>query len=91
MNRLEQQIADLVQKLQALDVERETLSQPLALLKQQHHQQQQNFAQRITEAAVNHQSSRQNKINLFRKLFKGCEPAGDWSHQLRDAHLRDIM
>lgn len=73
MNRLEQQIADLEQKLQAQDAERETLSQTLAQLKQQHHQQQQNFAQRITEAAVNHQSSRQDKINLFRKLFKGHE------------------
>lgn len=72
MNRLEQQIADLEQKLQALDAERETLSQTLASLKQQH-QQQQNFAEDITEAAVNHQSSRQDKINLFRKLFKGRE------------------
>jgi superfamily II DNA or RNA helicase len=71
MNTLEQQIAVLEKKLQALDAERDALSQALTQLKHQRYEQQQNFAQRMTAATVTQQSLSQDKIKLFRKLFRG--------------------
>lgn len=73
MNSLEQQIAELERKLQALDAERAVLAQALATLRQQRLEQIESFAQRVAEAAVTHHSSRQDKIKLFRNLFKGRE------------------
>jgi uncharacterized membrane protein YgcG len=66
MNSLEQEIADLEQKLHALDAERVTVAQALAMLRQQRQEQIESFAQRVAEAPVMHQSSRQDKIKLFR-------------------------
>ena len=73
MNNLEQEIADLEQRLHALDSERAILTQALATLRQQRQEQIESFAQRVAEATVTHQSSRQDKIKLFRDLFKGRE------------------
>lgn len=75
MNSLEQQIAVLEQKLQALDAERDALSQALTQLKHQRYEQQQNFAQRMTAATVTQQSLSQDKIKLFRELFRGRDDA----------------
>lgn len=71
MNSLEQQVAELERKLQTLDAERDALSQALTQLKYQRYEQQQNFAQRITAATVTQQSLSQDKIKLFRQLFRG--------------------
>ena len=73
MNNLEQQIADLEQKLHILDAERAVAAQALAALRQQRLKQIETFAQRAAGATVTHQSSRQDKIKLFRELFKGRE------------------
>ncbi|MGR8933867.1 MAG: TOTE conflict system archaeo-eukaryotic primase domain-containing protein [Gammaproteobacteria bacterium] len=73
MNCLEQQIAELERKLQALDAERAVLAQALAALRQQRLEQIESFAHRVAEATVTHHSSRQDKIKLFRNLFKGRE------------------
>lgn len=73
MNRLEQEISELEQRLHALDAERKMVAQALATLRQQRQEQIDSFAQRVANATVTHQSSRQDKIKLFRDLFKGRE------------------
>lgn len=73
MTSLEQQIADLEQKLHTLDAERAMLTQALANLRQQRLEQMESFAHCVAEATVTHQSPRQDKIKLFRTLFKGRE------------------
>ena len=65
MNCLEQEIADLEQKLHALDAERATVAQALATLRQQRQEQIDSFAQHVADATITHQSSRQDKIKLF--------------------------
>ncbi|MEI8570949.1 DEAD/DEAH box helicase [Methylomonas sp. LW13] len=73
MNSLEQEISELEQKLHALDAERVTVAQTLATLRQRRQEQIESFSQRVANATVTHQSSRQDKIKLFRDLFKGRE------------------
>ncbi|WP_431066988.1 TOTE conflict system archaeo-eukaryotic primase domain-containing protein [Methylotuvimicrobium sp.] len=73
MNSLEQEIAELEKRLHALDTERASLAQTLATLKQQRKEQIDSFEQRGDNSTVTHQSSRQDKIKLFRTLFKGRE------------------
>jgi len=73
MNSLEHEIAELEQRLHVLDAERATVTQALAALRQRRQEQIDSFAQRVAEATVTHQSSRQDKIKLFRDLFKGRE------------------
>jgi superfamily II DNA or RNA helicase len=68
MSNLEQRIATLEQKIQAIDAEREELFQELTKLK---HQQQQSLTQLIVGATVTQQSSSKDKVNLFRDLFNG--------------------
>jgi superfamily II DNA or RNA helicase len=69
MSNLEQKIRALEQKIQNLDAEREALVQALAQLKQQ--QTQQIPSLHITGATVTQNSSSQDKVKLFRRLFKG--------------------
>ena len=73
MNSLEQEISELEQRLHALDAERATVAQALATLRQRRQKQIESFVQRVANATVTHQSSRQDKIKLFRDLFKGRE------------------
>jgi len=73
MNSLEQEIADLEQKLHALDAQRVIVVQALATLRQQRQEQIESFTQCVAGATVTHQSSRQDKIKLFRDLFRGRE------------------
>lgn len=73
MNSLEQEISELEQRLHALDAERTMVAQALATLRQRRQEQIETFAQRVANATVTHQSSRQDKIKLFRDLFKGRE------------------
>ena len=73
MNSLEQEIAELEQKLHALDTERANIAQGLATLRRQRQEQIESFTLRLADATVTHQSSRQDKIKLFRHLFKGRE------------------
>lgn len=49
------------------------MAQTLATLRQQRQGQIENFAQHVADATITHQSSRQDKIKLFRDLFKGRE------------------
>ncbi|MEQ1543991.1 hypothetical protein [Methyloglobulus sp.] len=69
MSNLEHQITALEQKIQNLDAEREALVQALTQLKQQ--QTQQIPSLHITWATVTQNSSSQDKVKLFRSLFKG--------------------
>ncbi|HBA65353.1 MAG TPA: hypothetical protein DCZ48_04100 [Methylococcaceae bacterium] len=46
---------------------------PLTTLKQQRKKQIDSFEKRVDNSTVTHQSSRQDKIKLFRTLFKGRE------------------
>lgn len=69
MGNLEHQITALEQKIQNLDAEREALVQALTQLKQQ--QTQQIPSLHITGATVTQNSSSQDKVKLFRSLFKG--------------------
>lgn len=71
MSNLEHQIAALEQKIQNLDAEREALAQDLNQLKHQQKQVQKIPSQQITEASVTQNSSSQDKVKLFRNLFKG--------------------
>lgn len=73
MNSLEHEISELEQKLHALDAERSAVAQALATLRQQRQEQIESFAQRVAHATVTHQSSRQDKIELLRGLFRGRE------------------
>ena len=74
MNDFEQRIAILEQKIQKIDVERETLFQELSELKYQLQQRHQKELQLLTETAtVTQKPSTKDKINLFRDLFKGRE------------------
>ncbi|WP_190303215.1 hypothetical protein [Methylomonas rhizoryzae] len=47
MNSLEQEIAELAQRLHALDAERATVAQDLATLRQRRQEQIESFAQRV--------------------------------------------
>ncbi len=73
MSIIEQQITTLEQQIKAMDVKREVLFQKLSLLKQQSQQQQQSLTQLTTGATITQQSSSNDKVNLFRDLFKGRE------------------
>ncbi len=69
MSNLEQQITALEQKIQNLDAEREALVQALTQLKQQ--QTQHIPSLHITGATVTQNSPSEDKVKLFRNLFKG--------------------
>lgn len=73
MNSLEQEISELEQRLHVLDTERTMVAQALATLRQRCQEQTESFVHRVANATVTHQSSRQDKIKLFRNLFKGRE------------------
>lgn len=61
------------ERLHALDAERASVAQTLAALRQRRQEQIDSFVQRVVNASVTHQSSRQDKIKLFRGLFRGRE------------------
>jgi hypothetical protein len=69
--RLQQQIVLLEEKIQILDRERASVCHEIAQLKSQLHQQ--NQIKPPVASSLTHQSSIQEKVALFRRLFKGRE------------------
>ena len=71
MSDLELQITALEREIEDLDAKRGSLVQALVDLKQRQSLAQQRPVQPITDAAVTQHSSSQDKVKLFRNLFKG--------------------